>query len=143
MDLDQSVLDRCVQWVEQEVGCEVYFIDNEEKTNGFAEYRNGGHIIYIIGNQEKIPASTILEILTHEAGHVLYNKRKMEEGTNYDTIVRRTREKLMSFDQLLQEQIITDEEYDRFYGAMEEEWESEREKETLLKRLQAEFMVSL
>ena len=129
-------LDRCIRWLEREVGCEVYFIHHEEKTNGYAEYRNGGHIIYVIGNQEKTPAQSFLEILTHEAGHVLYNKRKMKEGIEYSAIVQKTQEKLSCFDRLLQEQFITDEEYERFYQAMEEEWESEQEKEILLKRLQ-------
>ncbi|MEW9668266.1 hypothetical protein [Ammoniphilus sp. 3BR4] len=140
MESNEKMMDQCIRWLEKEVGCEVYFIHNEEKTNGFAEYRNGGHIIYVIGNKEKISAKSFLEILTHEAGHVLYNKRKMKEGTEYDTIVKKTQEKLMCFDRLLQEQIITDEEYDRFYQAMEEEWESEREKEKLLKRLESELL---
>ncbi|RXT07246.1 hypothetical protein [Ammoniphilus sp. CFH 90114] len=141
MVTDQKNLMRCVRWLEEHIGCEIYFIHHEEKTNGFVEYKNGGHVIYVIGNQDKVPVINFLEILAHEAGHVLYNKRKMSEGIDYACIVQKTQNKLKCFDHLLKEELITNEEYERFYQAMEEEWESDQEKVKLLKRLQEELRV--
>lgn len=135
----QAFMKKCAQWIETRFDCEVYFIHNDEKINGMAEYRNGGHIIYILGDIEKIGVDLFLDILAHEAGHVLYNKRAMAKGISYGKIVRRTASKLKCFDQLLEEELITDEECDRLYAAIEEEWESNREKETIIAELR-EFL---
>jgi hypothetical protein len=45
--------------------------------------------------------SVFLEILAHEAGHVLYNKRQLAKGITYEEIIQRTSAKLNYFDQLL------------------------------------------
>lgn len=131
----QRLIEASIQWIEKKIGCEVYILPHPEKTNGFAEYRNEGHIIYIIGNLETMSLETFIDILTHESGHVLYNQEKMREGVPYGEIVQRTKRKLAIFDQLLKEQVISASEYDRLYEAIEEEHDSNQKKEMLLQEL--------
>ncbi len=131
----QKLMDTCARWIEKRTGCEVYVHRHDQPFNGFAEYRNGGHILHILADVDQIDFSLFLDILTHEAGHVLYNQRQMAKGISYDEIVERTVVKLKCFDQLLQQKLITDEECDRLYQAMEEEWESNAEKEKILAEL--------
>ncbi|WCK56617.1 hypothetical protein PP175_12290 [Aneurinibacillus sp. Ricciae_BoGa-3] len=132
----KKIMDKCAKWIENRYECEVYFIHDEHATNGMAEYRNDGHIIYILGDQEKMDLDLFVDILSHEAGHVLYNKRAMDKGISYEEIVQRTANKLSCFDQLLQQKLISDEEYNRLYAAIEEEWESNRTKEKIAAELQ-------
>jgi hypothetical protein len=141
MELEEKIdkrkwMEECARWIEDRIGCEVYFLHRDQEPNGFVEYRNGGHIIYILGDLEQMEFPVFLDILAHEAGHVLYNQRQMQKGIPYEEIVRRTRAKLYCFDQLLARKLIDDEEYDRLYAAIEEEWESNKEKEKILAELQ-------
>lgn len=128
-------LEHCVRWIEQQIKCEVYILQHDGSPNGFAEFRNGGHIIYLLADVERTDPSVILEILAHEAGHVLYNRKRMSEGDSYEAIVSGTQAKLNVFQQLWMDQIISEEEYDRLYGSIEEEWLSNKEKEWILKEL--------
>jgi hypothetical protein len=128
-------MEECVQWIEKYIGCEVYFIHHEHPENGFVEFRNGGHIIYIFGDQNQMDFRLFLDILAHEAGHVLYNQRQFAKGLTYEEIIHRTKAKLQCFDQLLAQKIITSDEYSRLYAAIEEEWESNYEKENILSKM--------
>lgn len=131
----KQIIQACIQWIETHIGCEVYVLHHDEKTNGFAEFRNGGHIVYIIGDLESMPLDTFMDLLSHESGHVLYNQEQMRSGVPYGDIVHRTERKLAVFDQLLKEQMISDSEYDRFYEAIEEEYDSNQKKDRILKEL--------
>lgn len=135
----QMYIQKCIQWIEENLDCEVYLLSRVGEPNGFAEYRNGGHVIYILGNQEQMELTTFLDILAHEAGHVIYNKRRMQQGIKYDEIVERTKAKLNCFDQLLKQNLINDDEFDRLYAAIEEEWESNKEKEKILAEFEKLF----
>lgn len=126
---------RMMSWVEDRYDCEVYFVENSKQTNGFVEYRNGKNIIYIVADKEYISLDTFSDILAHEVGHVIYNQRMMWNGLSYEEIVKRTQDKLVCFDQLLEKNVITDEEYERLYSAIEEEWVSNQEKERIIPAL--------
>ena len=124
-----------IDWVQKQFGCEVYFIDDPERVNGFVEYRNGGHVIYILGDRERMETEIFLDILAHEVGHVLYNRKMIGQGMSYTEIVNRTQVKLDCFQHLLDQKVITDEEYSRLYASIEEEWYSNQEKEAILKKM--------
>jgi hypothetical protein len=124
-----------IQWIRQHIDCEVYFIHDERVMNGFVEYRNQGHAIYILGNESEMEVPLFLDILSHEAGHVLYNRRKMAEGLQYAQLVAKTEAKLTGIHSLFEKGIISNEEYDRFYAAIEEEWVSNQEKKWILDQL--------
>lgn len=132
----KRLINACIQWIEKNIGCEVYVLHHDEKTNGFAEYRNEGHIVYIIGDLETMSFDTFMDILSHESGHVLYNQEQMSKGVPYEEIVHRTEKKLAVFDRLLKEQVISNSEYDRLYEAIEEEYYSNQKKEWIKKNLQ-------
>lgn len=132
-------LNECIKWIEEHIECEVYLLHHEQLPNGFVEFRNGGHIIYLLADLENIEPQALLEILAHEAGHVLYNRKQMSMGLSYEDIVARTQAKLSAFHELWRTQRITDEEYDRLYHAIEEEWESNQQKNWILKKLRAVF----
>lgn len=136
----QGLIHACIEWIEKNIGCEVYIIHHDEKTNGFAEFRNDGHIIYVIGDLETMPLDTFIDILSHESGHVLYNEEQMKNGIPYEDIVHRTQQKLAVFDQLLKEQVISDREYDRLYDAIEEEHYSNQKKEQILQELKKKLI---
>jgi len=131
----QQWMEQCARWVESRYGCEVYLVHHDDIVNGFAEYRNGRSIIYILGDLGKLDFALFLDILAHETGHVLYNQRQMAKGMTYEELVSRTEAKLNCFHELLEKRIITAEEYDRLYSAMEEEWESDQEKGKVLAEL--------
>ncbi len=126
---------RMISWVEARYDCEVYFLEHAKAANGFVEYRNGKNIIYILAEKDGISLTAFSDILAHEVGHVLYNQRMMRDGLSYGEIVMRTQAKLDCFDQLLVRKVITEAEYERLYGAIEEEWESNQEKERILQQL--------
>lgn len=136
--MEQQAIDFYINWVQEHFGCEVYLIDDHQRTNGFAEYRNGGHVIYILADSKKIGLEVFLDILAHEIGHVLYNQQLLNKGMSYSEIVNNTQVKLDCFQNLLDRKIITDEEYTRLYASIEEEWFSNREKESILKKMKEE-----
>ncbi|TQK53394.1 hypothetical protein FB479_11030 [Brevibacillus sp. AG162] len=126
---------RMMSWVEAHYDCEVYFLEQSRQANGFVEYRNGKNIIYILADKEHISLDTFSDILAHEVGHVIYNRRMMRNGLSYEEIVKRTQDKLDCFYQLLIRKVITVEEYERLYSAIEEEWDSNQEKERIIPEL--------
>ena len=136
--MEQQAIDFYINWVQEHFGCEVYLIDDQQRTNGFAEYRNGGHVVYILADSKKIRLEVFLDILAHEIGHVLYNQQLLNKGMSYSEIVDKTQIKLNCFQNLLDQKIITDEEYTRLYASIEEEWFSNREKESILKKMKEE-----
>ncbi len=131
--------DDCIKWIEQHIECEVYLLHQEQVPNGFVEFRNGGHIIYLLADLENTDPQVLLEILAHEAGHVLYNRKKMNMGISYEDLVAGTQAKLSAFHELWRQKIITDEEYDRLYHAIEEEWESNQHRDWIIQELRAVF----
>lgn len=141
--MEQQAIDFYINWAQEHFGCEVYLIDDHQRTNGFAEYRNGGHVIYILADSKKIGLEAFLDILAHEIGHVLYNQQLLNKGMPYSEIVDKTQVKLDCFQNLLDQQIITDEEYTRLYDSIEEEWYSNREKESILKKMKQEGVRNL
>jgi|GEM_PF-1757342 len=134
-DWKNHVLRRMIAWIEERFACEVYWLEQTGSPNGFVEYRNGKHIIYLLADPECNDLATLIDILAHEAGHVRYNQEWMAAGRTYSEIVHRTRVKLAAFDQLLSQGIITDEEYDRLYAAIEEEWQSNQASEEIAGQL--------
>lgn len=126
---------RMMSWVEARYDCEVYFLEHNRQANGFVEYRNGKNIIYILADKQDLSLETFSDILAHEVGHVIYNQRMMQNGLSYKEIVKRTQDKLNCFDQLLERNVITKEEYERLYSAIEEEWDSNQEKERVISEL--------
>ncbi|HJV45620.1 MAG TPA: hypothetical protein VJ824_07820 [Bacillota bacterium] len=135
--MEQRVVEFYTHWVQEHYGCEVYLIDHPHQINGFVEYRNEGHIIYILADTNKLEQDVFLDILAHELGHVLYNQEMLDNGMSYSEIVDRTQVKLSCFQQLLDQRIITNEEYTRLYDSIEEEWYSNQKKDEILKMLKA------
>ncbi|MED1958611.1 hypothetical protein P4V52_18050 [Brevibacillus formosus] len=88
-----------------------------------------------MADKEDISLDTFSDILAHEVGHVIYNQRMMRKGLSYKEIVKRTQDKLDCFYQLLMRKVITVEEYERLYSAIEEEWDSNQEKERIIPEL--------
>jgi len=132
---NDEAFERMMSWVEARYDCEVYFLEHSRQANGFVEYRNGKNIIYILANKDDISIDTFSDILAHEVGHVIYNQRMMQNGLSYKEIVKRTQDKLDCFDRLLERNVITQEEYERLYSAIEEEWDSNQEKERIITEL--------
>ena len=132
---NDEAFERMMSWVEARYDCEVYFLEHSRQANGFVEYRNGKNIIYILANKDDISIDTFSDILAHEVGHVIYNQRMMQNGLSYKEIVKRTQDKLDCFDRLLERNVITQEEYERLYSAIEEEWDSNQEKERIIPEL--------
>ncbi|WP_134687077.1 hypothetical protein [Brevibacillus migulae] len=130
-----EVFTRMMSWVESRYDCEVYFLEHSRQANGFVEYRNGKNIIYILADKEDISLDAFTDILAHEVGHVIYNQRMMQNGLSYKEIVKRTQDKLDCFDLLLERNVITKEEYERLYRAIEEEWASNQEKGRIIPEL--------